>query len=244
MSNREPIFGVVMKKNLLSFPTYFLFIFCTSQIFAFKYDPAARRELENTYNRYCRESTDVYEHIPVFRDLSKQCSSVVELGLREMSSTWGFLQGLSENSGEVKSYLGIDMDQPPKETLNLAKTLSAKNGIDFQFVQADDMNVDIEPADLLFIDTLHTYCHLTYELEKFSPKIRKFIMMHDTSDPWGFIDDFQQYYGDYSEYPPEYDRSKKGLWAAVEDFLLRHPEWKLRERRTNCHGLTTLERVF
>jgi len=67
--------------------------------------------------------------------------------------------------------------------------------------------------------------------------------MHDTSDPWGTIDDFQQYSGDYSEYPPEIDRTKRGLWAAVEDFLVRHPEWKLRERRLNCHGLTTLERI-
>jgi len=51
----------------------------------------------------------------------------------------------------------------------LAKRLSLGNGIAFEFWQANDMDVDIHSADMLFIDTLHTYCHLTYELEKFSP---------------------------------------------------------------------------
>jgi hypothetical protein len=95
---------------------------------------------------------------------------------------------------------------------------------------------------MLYIESLHTYCHLTYELEKFHSKIRKFIALHDTSAPWGTVDD-NAYQGDYSEYPSTLcDRSKKGLWPAVEDFLLRHPEWTVRERRLNCCGFTVLER--
>ena len=31
---------------------------------------------------------------------------------------------------------------------------------------------------------MHTYCHLSYELDTFSPKVRKYIAMHDTSEPW------------------------------------------------------------
>jgi len=94
---------------------------------------------------------------------------------------------------------------------------------------------------LLFIDSLHTYCHLTYELEKFSPKVSKYIAMHDTS--WDPTIDDPAYYGDYSEYPPEYDRTKRGLWPAVVDFLKRHPEWTLHERRLNNYGFTILKRV-
>ena len=103
------------------------------------------------------------------------------------------------------------------------------------------MDIDIPPAEMLFIDSLHTYCHLTYELEKFSPKISKVIAMHDTSEPWGDADD-SDYRGDYSEYPLYIDRSKKGLWSAVEDFLERHPEWILQERLFNNHGFTILRR--
>jgi len=61
---------------------------------------------------------NVYEHIPVLKDLAKQCHSVVEMGLRSMSSTWGLLQGLAENSGQSRSYLGIDLALPPTETLD------------------------------------------------------------------------------------------------------------------------------
>ena len=67
--------------------------------------------------------------------------------------------------------------------------------------------------------------------------------MHDTDDPWGYIDDFQVYQGDKSEYPASIDRNRVGLWAAVEDFLKRHPEWVLQERRLNNHGFTILKRI-
>src|SRR5205085_65267 len=98
------------------------------------------------------------------------CSSVIEIGTRSMVSTWGVLQGLSENSSNIRTYLGIDLHYPPMDTFNLAKRLAQENGISFQFWQINDMALKIEDVDLvdmLFIDSLHTYCHLTYELEKF-----------------------------------------------------------------------------
>jgi hypothetical protein len=66
--------------------------------------------------------------------------------------------------------------------------------------------------------------------------------MHDTSEPFGDRDD-NEYYGDYSEYPTHIDRSKRGLWPAVEDFLKKHPEWTVHERYYNNHGFTVLKRV-
>ena len=35
---------------------------------------------------------------------------------------------------------------------------------------------------------------------------------------------------------------KKGLWPAITDFLLSNPEWYIKERFTNNHGLTILAR--
>jgi cephalosporin hydroxylase len=158
-----------------------------------------------------------------------------------MVSSWAVLQGLSENPSDSRSYLGIDLASPPSEILNFAKWAAEESGILFSFQQANDMDVDIGLTEMLFIDSLHTYCHLTYELEKFSPKVSKFIAMHDTS--WGDIDD-PAYHGDYSEYPPEYNRTKRGLWRAIEDFLQRHPEWTLYERRMNNYGFTILKRII
>jgi beta-1,4-mannosyl-glycoprotein beta-1,4-N-acetylglucosaminyltransferase len=176
------------------------------------------------------------------RALAAECASVVEIGLRSMESSWGILRGLSENLSSSRSYIGIDIDSPSTELLDSAKRLAEGNGIAFNFWRANDLNIDIEPTELLFIDSLHTYCHLTYELEKFSPKVSKYIAMHDTS--WGEppIDD-PAYQGNYSEYPSEYDRTKRGLWQAVVDFLQRHPEWTLHERRVNNYGFTILKRI-
>ncbi|HUD01665.1 MAG TPA: hypothetical protein VMR37_05020, partial [Rhabdochlamydiaceae bacterium] len=195
--------------------------------------------LKEKYEKACRETTDINEHVPVLRCLASQCSSVVEIGMRGMVSTWGILQGLSESSSAAPKYLGIDIETPPG--IRSAKYLAEACGISFEFLKGNDMTLDIEPTEMLFIDSLHTYCHLLFELKKFSPKVSKYIAIHDTNAPWGFAED-HFYKGDYTEYPAEYDRSKRGLWAAVEDFLIQHPEWVITEHHFHNYGFTILKR--
>lgn len=201
-----------------------------------------KTELGKIYNQAKNQKSDINEHIPVLRELAKECSHVVEIGVRTMVSTWGLLQGISESDTLNRSYLGIDLELPPANSFAKAVRLANANGIVFDFWQENDMNIQIPYTDLLFIDSLHTYCHLTYELETFSPYVSKYIAMHDTSAPWGNADE-SCYHGDYSEYPDWYDRNKRGLWPAVEDFLKTHPEWILHTRLFNNHGLTVLKRV-
>lgn len=196
--------------------------------------------LQSMHEHFSSTPSDINEHLPILRDLAKECESVTEIGVRSMVSTWSLLYGLSINHGQV--YTAIDIDSPSAESLLLAQKLSTKNGISFNFIKENDMNIDIDNTDLLFIDSLHTYAHLTYELEKFCFQTNKYIALHDTSDPWGTVDD-NLYHGDFSEYPSTIDKTKRGLWLAVEDFLEMHPEWVLKERRTNNHGLTILQRI-
>lgn len=205
-------------------------------------NPAYGSQLNDLYVNHCNTYSDINEHLPHIKRLASECSSVAEFGVRDVVSTWALLQGLAESQQPTKSYLGVDLAQPPVSRFHLAQLLATENGILFQFHEGDDLKFDMDPVDLLFIDTLHTYCHLTAELEKFSPKANKYIALHDTSPPWGFVDDYF-YHGDYSEYPESYDKTKRGLWPAVEDFLGRHPEWVLKERYLNCCGFTVLERV-
>ncbi|HEX2579070.1 MAG TPA: hypothetical protein VHK67_01540 [Rhabdochlamydiaceae bacterium] len=230
-----------MRKKIISSIISVLLILSACPAVLYAAASPAQLALKLNYETSCSQPSDINEHIYTLRCLAMECSSVVEIGVKNMVATWGILQGLSESSSISRSYLGIDIVSPQLGTLNLAKRLAQDNGISFSFWQANDMNVDIEPTEMLFIDSLHTYCHLTYELEKFSPKVSKYIAMHDTS--WGNIDD-PVYHGDYSEYPPEYDRTKRGLWSAVEDFLKRHPEWTLYERHLNNYGFTILKRIL
>jgi cephalosporin hydroxylase len=223
--------------NLIRFSLICLFVL-GNDIYA-GIDP--KTELGKMYNQAQNQTSDINEHVPVLYNLAKECSSVVEIGVRHMVSTWGLLQGLSESSAPNRSYLGIDLALPPADLFAKAVRLSRTNEILFDFWQENDLNIIIPYTDLLFIDSFHTYCHLTYELETFSPYVSKYIAMHDTSAPWGNVD--EPYHGDYSEYPDSYNRDKRGLWPAVEDFLKSHPEWVLHKRLLNNHGFTILKRV-
>ena len=199
------------------------------------------QDLDVLYKHFCVTPGNINEHLPTHYRFTQECNSVVEIGVETMISTWAFLYGLKPGG----KYIGIDLKYPPVEKFILAKLCAEKKGLDFNFFAKSDMLVspeEIGNVDLIFIDSLHTYCHLTYELEKFSHLAQKYLSFHDSSFPWEYIDD-DQYRGDYSEYPEWYDRTKRGVWPAIEDFLLRHHEWELIERHTNNNGFTVLKRV-
>jgi hypothetical protein len=193
---------------------------------------------------YCRNPSDISEHLPVLRDRTRECGAVVHLGASNLVATWALLAGLSQSSASQKSYIGLDVRECA-DPLNfkVLHLCAQHHDIGFGFI-VDKNEFKMKPeCDLLFIDALHTYPHLTAELEHFHHKVAKYIIMHDTSAPWGHQDEAITTSEQRKQYPVCVDYRKQGLWPAVEDFLQRHPEWALKERRLNCHGLTTLVRV-
>jgi hypothetical protein len=96
----------------------------------------------------------------------------------------------------------------------------------FAFVRANVLAVEIEPTDLLFIDTRHDYEQLRRELEQHASKVHRYIALHDTTT-----------FGEDGETP-----GTRGLWPAVEEFLAAG-DFRLARRDTNNNGLTVLERV-
>lgn len=231
-----------MKHLTIKLTFYFIAILSVTNIHG---ENSTSISLKRIYEKHCKRKSTTNEHLPTLKQLATECSSVMEIGIQNIVSTWALLFGLSENHSATRTYIGIDINMPPIKALNLAKYLAQEHAIDFHFWQNNDMEVNNElpVIELLFIDSLHTYCHLTYELEKFSPNVSKYIAMHDTSAPYEFKED-ENYEGDYSEYPLHFDRNKKGLWPAVQDFLVRHPEWQLHKRYLNNHGLTILKRIL
>jgi hypothetical protein len=175
------------------------------------------------YDRHVQIYSDIHEHLPTLKKYASECEHVTEMGVRNVISTWAFL------AAKPKRLVCIDIKPcPVEEAAQLAKDAE----IDFQFIQADttDPLLDIEPTDLLFIDTWHVYMQLKTEFQLHCNKVKKYIILHDTTA-----------FGEVGESLVS-GFVYKGLWYAVEEFLNTNPEWVLKERYTNCNGLTILQR--
>lgn len=174
----------------------------------------------HAYERELRNGTDIWEHLPTLKDIASKCPNVVEFGVWDCTSTWGLLAG---KPARMRSY---DVIRRPE--VDLVEAVTPDSGIDFKFIQQSSLEACIEPADFLFIDSLHTYDQLSQELDRHVDKISKFIGIHDTTT-----------FGDVDE-----KGNRPGLWLAVEHFIAKNPAWIVKSRATNCNGLTILAKYF
>lgn len=180
--------------------------------------------VESKFAQVAAEPTDMVEHMAVIRDYSSMCRTVVELGVYDCTSTWALLAGFPERLTSVDVARRAEVDE--------VERLAPEAGVAFKFVLASSTEIALDETDLLFIDSLHTYEHLKEELRLHASKVRRFIILHDTTT---FAHHDETWNG--KEYVG------RGLWPAVEEFLTANQDWTLKERRTNCHGLTVLARV-
>lgn len=157
----------------------------------------------------CATPSDIHEHLPVLKEYADQCESVTEFGTRGCVSLYAFL---ASNAKTVVAY----------DILNVAVPACPK----LQFINADVLTVEIEPTDLLFVDSKHTGPHVREELRLHAGKVRKFLILHDT-----------QFFGATGEDGGE------GLLQPIAEFLTAHPEWEMELQLTNNNGLTILKRV-
>jgi len=169
------------------------------------------------FDYHCKAKSDINEHLPVLRDLARECKSVCEMGVRYVVSTWAFAEGLPEGG----KLLCIDIKEPSEYggTLdNITQDCEAK-GIEFKFKKESTLECKIPKVDLLFIDTDHTYTQLSQELKLHADKAQKYIAMHDTVS------------------------CKDELIPAIEEFLGHNPEWQIHAHYENCNGVMVLSRV-
>lgn len=177
--------------------------------------------------------SDINEHLETLIAYGKKSDSIVEMGVRWGDSTWAFLCAAPK---KLRSY-----DIQPPETWNASisefEATAVQQNTDYSFTLANVLDVEIEQTDLLFIDTWHAYKQLKAELALHASKVRKYIILHDTTS-----------YGDHDEssyegWGDDWKGSGEGIWKAVEEFLANNPEWKLEKRYTNNNGLTVLSKV-
>ena len=170
--------------------------------------------IEEKYIQLCNTPSDINEHLPILRKYACLCEDIIELGVRGMVSTWGLL------AGYPRSMVSIDIIDPSEHGGNVKETedITEKEKVNWDFLKASSLDIQLPRHDLLFIDTIHKYEQLSQELKLHSSNVRKYIIMHDTA---------------ISE-----------MRLAVFDFLVgNNTDWKIKEVFNNNNGLTIIQRI-
>lgn len=161
------------------------------------------------YKNACGEKSDINEHISVLKKYADMCKHVTEFGVRSGVSTWAWI---ASNAKIVRCYdiNNCSVVEHQKAADEIKKEFS------FTCVNTIAEKFDIEPTDLLFIDTEHTYKQCSQELRQHAYKVNKFIVFHDTVT-----------FG-------------AELNKAIEEFLEKNNDWMIREKLLNNNGLIVL----
>ena len=193
------------------------------------------------YSHKCNEYSDINEHLPTLRKYTLECSHVTECGVRGACSSYAFADGLRNRSGTKLVQYDIQYNPCMGDFVAIAES----EGLNVALNIVSDIKCNREQTDLLFIDTWHVYGHLKKEFEYWHSYVNKYIILHDTTVD-EFIGESVRCKMDINAQSVESGISipdiQKGLWPAIEEFLVEHPEWSLHERFSNNNGLTVLKR--
>lgn len=184
-----------------------------------KVDPSLQPLCDLYHGAACTPS-DIRDHVPTLLLFSRLVDHVTELGTGSCRSTTALARGLPQTL--------ISYDVSPSAQAPDLENAAVLAGVDIRFIRASSLEADIEPTDLLFIDTLHTGDQLFLELVHHAPKTRRYIIMHDTET-----------FGVDGEIPG----SKGLLYALMAYFRPKGRIWKFVNHWPNNNGLTIFKRV-
>jgi hypothetical protein len=180
--------------------------------------------LKKEYEKECSTSSDINLHLPILYEAAKDCEHITEMGVRGGSSTRAFLYS------NPKKYVAYDLYIDPivNELFDYCKSI----GKDYDYIESDVLNIEIEETDLLFIDTYHCYEQLSQELKLHSSKVKKYIAFHDTYT-----------FGKVGEkLKSQAFQGSKGIMYAIEEFLEQNTEWEIVHDVDYNNGLIIVEK--
>src|SRR3990167_10837759 len=155
--------------------------------------------IEEKYKQLCEIPSDINEHLPTIRKYALLCDTIIEMGVRGMVSTWALL------AGYPLQMASLDIVDPAEHQGDVVETkkVAKKHGIIWDFLKMSSLDFQFRRAELLFIDTIHTYEQLIKELDLHAPRTTKYIIMHDTNFP--------------------------EMQKAIKEFLTNNNDWKVKE---------------
>ena len=156
---------------------------------------------------------DSPQRFDTYQRYAGQVDSIVEFGVYTGLSTCAWLMG---HPKKLRSY---DITDENLSVLGELMYNADSNQIDFEFAIANSLKIEIEPCDLLFIDTVHKYDHCLAELDRHGRQAQRYIVLHDPSD-W------------------------PGVFEAVIKYLHHNRQWHIVEHCNRNSGLLVLERYL
>jgi hypothetical protein len=190
----------------------------------------AYASLEDWYDHAHKTPHDINEHCPTLRQLASRCAHVTEFGKRHEVSTVALLAGVLD---AVEAKVAPTAKLVSYNHFRYPESIVLKNMVPehYEFRGGDSLKTVIEETDLLFIDTIHDALRIYKELKKHSPRVRRYIVMHDTAT-----------YGELGagSQPPHH--MVPGLLVGLRKFMREHPEWSVVMDFENNNGLTVISR--
>ena len=177
-------------------------------------------DLEKMFTIANRDTrSDINEHLPTLLKYGRSVGHITEFGVRGGCSTlaWWYAWPVTLRCYDIAPCEAHDF---------FMSKMGNPDWLDYKFIQADVLEIEIEETDLLFIDTYHTYTQLSKELALHGNKSRKYLIFHDTVT-----------FGKRGE-----DYKKPGLIQAINEFFWDNKHWSIKEIFSNNNGLLVLER--
>ena len=185
--------------------------------------------LAERYERLCQTPSSINEHLPLLRDYARRCESVAEFGVDIGQSTTAFLMGQPHELFSYDVVRKVELTELFELDATYRNCFEALIGSTYWvFNMEDSRTCNMPTVDLLFIDSSHCYDYIKAELTRHHAQVRRWLICHDIIA-----------YGEFGEAGPP----QPGINAAIDEFLVAHPEWIVKERLLNNNGLLIMERV-
>ena len=180
--------------------------------------------LEEFYNEITKQQAGAHgeeyiqHHKALVRCIQDGCETIKELGVCQGGTLGAMLLQ------KPKKLTGLDITaryfQPYQDLFN---SYARENKVDFNFIVADSTNKDfVSDCDLLHIDSLHKPEHLMKELILHAPRVKKYIVFHDTANFGG----------------------SRGLLGAIAKYITEvEQEWQIVDHYIQRVGYTVIKRV-
>jgi hypothetical protein len=137
---------------------------------------------------------DMYKRMDYIQEKFAGVQTITEFGPFQGCSTAAWLMLRPKKFTTVDQGTTLDID--------LFNKAATEVGVEFKFILGNDLEIEIEHCELLFIDTVHSQEHTYNELKTHANKVSKYLVFHDVN--------------------PE----RFGTLAGIEQWRLENSEWK------------------